>query len=58
VVRLAVEAKVKSLLLFHHDPWRTDEAVDDMAARGRNLLVAIGSSLTLDAAREGSSITL
>lgn len=58
VVRLAVEAKVKSLLLFHHDPWRTDKAMDDMIARGRALLERKDKSLTLDAAREGSSVTV
>lgn len=56
VVRLAVEADVSSLLLFHHDPWRTDEGVSDLILRGRDLLAHADSTIELDAAREGSSV--
>ncbi|MGV3563621.1 MAG: MBL fold metallo-hydrolase, partial [Nocardioides sp.] len=34
-VELAVEAGVRTLVLFHHDPWRTDAEVDDVLALAR-----------------------
>jgi phosphoribosyl 1,2-cyclic phosphodiesterase len=56
VVRLAIEARVKKLLLFHHDPWRTDEAMIGMIARCRELLAASGADVEADAAREGVTV--
>jgi phosphoribosyl 1,2-cyclic phosphodiesterase len=56
VIRLALEAGVKRLLLFHHDPWRTDQAVADMVARGEEILLKANSSITVDAAREGTTL--
>ncbi len=58
VVRLAIEAGVKKLLLFHHDPWRTDEAVADMVTRCRELLADAHSDIEADAAREGLTVTV
>ena len=37
-VRLAVEARVKSLGLFHHNQERTDAGVDDIVERSRRLI--------------------
>lgn len=34
-VELAVAARVRTLVLFHHDPWRTDDEVDLLLAAAR-----------------------
>ena len=56
-VRLAEEAGVGNLLFFHHDPERTDDALDEIVAGVREEVLARGSSLRVDAAREGSDFT-
>jgi phosphoribosyl 1,2-cyclic phosphodiesterase len=57
-VRLALEAGVKSLLLTHHDPGRTDAQVRDILRRARQMAQASGQPLAVDAAREGAVISL
>lgn len=52
-IELAIEAQVKRLFLFHHAPTRTDDQIDALVERYRAELAAQGSSLHLDAAREG-----
>ncbi|MFW6126674.1 MAG: MBL fold metallo-hydrolase [Thermodesulfobacteriota bacterium] len=52
-VRLGLEAGVKTLLLTHHDPSRTDEQVRDIVNRARQLAAASGGMLAIDGAREG-----
>ena len=42
VVSLALEAKVKKLFLFHHDPARDDHKIDEMLERARFLVVESG----------------
>ncbi len=37
-IELATAADVDRLLLFHHDPWRSDEQLDDIQARARQRL--------------------
>ena len=49
---LAREADVARLVLFHHDPQRTDDGVDEIEARARLLFT------NTVAAREGATITL
>jgi ribonuclease BN (tRNA processing enzyme) len=49
---LARRAGVGRLLLFHHDPWRTDDEVDAIVR------AVSGSGLDVAAAVEGQSITL
>lgn len=56
VAQLAVQSGVSKLVLFHHDPWRTDAAVEDMAARCRHRIEQLGDGLSVDAAREGSTL--
>jgi phosphoribosyl 1,2-cyclic phosphodiesterase len=56
VARLAMDAGVKHLLLFHHDPWRTDRQVDEMVGRMRQTFADAKSPVTVDAAREGSTL--
>lgn len=56
--RLAIESGVKKLLLFHHDPWRNDEAVSSMVARCREVLDGANSYCVVGAAQEGASLSV
>jgi ribonuclease BN (tRNA processing enzyme) len=58
VARLASEAGVKKLLLFHHDPWRTDDGVSAMVDRCREILRRANSDCVVEAAQEGASFSL
>jgi phosphoribosyl 1,2-cyclic phosphodiesterase len=55
---LAEEGGVKRLLLFHHDPTRSDDDLDSIVARLRDAAEARGSGIELDAAAEGVQIAL
>ncbi|MDQ6634086.1 MAG: MBL fold metallo-hydrolase [Gemmatimonadota bacterium] len=57
-VELALEAKVKRLVLFHHHPERTDDAVDRCVERCRALVEARGGGLEVIAAAEGMTLTV
>lgn len=57
-VALALLAKVKKLVLFHHDPQRTDDEVDAMVAHARSLVAARGGKLEIEAAAEGKELVL
>jgi phosphoribosyl 1,2-cyclic phosphodiesterase len=57
-VRMAVEAGVKKLCLFHHDPCHNDEDLDRMTAEAQGLARAAGSDLVVECAREGLEIVL
>jgi phosphoribosyl 1,2-cyclic phosphodiesterase len=57
-VTLALKAKVKRLLLFHHDPDHDDKAIDALVKSGRQLAGEAGSDLIVDAAAEGMTIVL
>lgn len=58
VVSLALAAKVRKLVLFHHDPDHDDEKIDDMLERARLLVVESGQAVEVEAATEGSEIWL
>lgn len=58
VVSLAEEAKVKRLVLFHHDPNHDDSAVDRMLEQARAQIAQSGKSITIEAAQEGSELIL
>jgi ribonuclease BN (tRNA processing enzyme) len=49
---LAEAAGVKRLVLFHHDPWRTDDEVDAMVARYRH------GPVPVEACAEGTVVDL
>ena len=49
-VELAVEAGVRTLVLFHHDPWRTDDEVDALLGLARE---RAAGRVEVVAAREG-----
>jgi phosphoribosyl 1,2-cyclic phosphodiesterase len=50
---LAIQAKVKTLALFHHDPESTDRSIDEKVQLCRQRAAARGATLTIMAAREG-----
>jgi phosphoribosyl 1,2-cyclic phosphodiesterase/CheY-like chemotaxis protein len=58
VVSLALAARVKKLILFHHDPNHDDAKIDDMLEAARMLVVESGQHMEVDAAREGAEIWL
>ena len=55
-VRIACDAGVKCLHLFHHDPSHSDEFLDRMLEQARHL--AAGSETRIEAACEGGQVTL
>ena len=55
-VELAIEAGVRRLLFFHHDPSHNDRRVDDMVEVARAMRV--GTPLVVDAASEHEVISL
>ncbi|MBI3965612.1 MAG: response regulator, partial [Chloroflexi bacterium] len=57
-VDLALVAGVKRLLLFHHDPGRADEAVDELVALCRSRVSAAGVKLHVQGATEGAELLL
>jgi phosphoribosyl 1,2-cyclic phosphodiesterase/CheY-like chemotaxis protein len=58
VVSLALEARVKKLFLFHHDPTHDDHKIDEMLERARLLVLESGRPLEVEAAREGAEVWL
>jgi phosphoribosyl 1,2-cyclic phosphodiesterase len=57
-VSLALDAKVRRLLLFHHDPSHDDTRVDAMVDEARRLIRENGRELEVDGAREGKELVL
>jgi ribonuclease BN (tRNA processing enzyme) len=58
VVSLALDAKVRRLLLFHHDPGHDDTRMDGIVEDARRLAHDSGKDLEVDAAREGEEVLL
>lgn len=58
VVALAIASGVKQLFLFHHDPDHSDSHIAQMLASARSQVARAGSSLKVEAAREGLEIRL
>ena len=58
VVSMALDANVRRLILFHHDPNHDDNQIDDMLQRARLLVVESGKPMEVEAAREGAEIWL
>ncbi len=58
VLKLADEARVKRLYLFHHDPTHDDEAVERKEIFGKRFFEMRNSDIHCSAAREGVSVTL
>ena len=55
---LAVAAQVKHLILFHHDPERSDDEIDAIQDMARAWLQTQGQSTQCTAAYEGLAMTL
>ena len=58
VVSLAIDAEVRKLFLFHHDPTHDDRMVEEMVERARMLVLESGKPIEVEAAREGSEVWL
>jgi phosphoribosyl 1,2-cyclic phosphodiesterase len=58
VVELAVLAQVPRVILFHHDPGRTDREVKEIEVRARKLVKDKKKAIRVSAAREGQTILL
>ncbi|MEN9790444.1 MAG: hypothetical protein RLZZ63_102 [Gemmatimonadota bacterium] len=55
-VALAVAAEVRTLVLFHHNPERTDDALDRCVAECREQVRRSGAPLVVVAAAEGLTV--
>ncbi len=55
---LAIQARVKMLALFHHDPERADEDVDQMVELCRRRAADLGSDVIIFGAREGVELKI
>jgi phosphoribosyl 1,2-cyclic phosphodiesterase len=55
-VELAGESGVEHLILFHHDPLRTDAQINQMVLDARAIVAERGWNMRVDAAREGMEI--
>jgi phosphoribosyl 1,2-cyclic phosphodiesterase/CheY-like chemotaxis protein len=58
VISLALDARVRRLVLFHHDPSHDDAMIDQMVQRARELVKKSGKPLDVEAAREGTELLL
>jgi phosphoribosyl 1,2-cyclic phosphodiesterase len=57
-VNCAIDAEVKELYLFHHDPSATDSDVDDILQRSLEVVRSRNAPLVCKVAREGQRIKL
>jgi phosphoribosyl 1,2-cyclic phosphodiesterase/CheY-like chemotaxis protein len=55
-VEVALQAQVKTLALYHHDPMHTDEVVTAMEATARRIVQERGAMMHCFAAQEGQVI--
>jgi len=58
VVDLAVAARVKHLVLFHHDPDHSDSILDSIRSAVQQRIAALGVPLVCDLAQEGQLLIL
>jgi phosphoribosyl 1,2-cyclic phosphodiesterase/ActR/RegA family two-component response regulator len=58
VVELALDANVKRVLLFHHDPSHDDDMIDRMVEQARELVRKSGKTMVIEGAREGAEMLL
>jgi ribonuclease BN (tRNA processing enzyme) len=55
---VALEAGVETLVLYHHEPRRTDDELDQRIEECRALVRARGGALQIVAAAEGLTLTV
>jgi phosphoribosyl 1,2-cyclic phosphodiesterase len=58
IVMLALDAGVKQLFLFHHDPNHDDAKISQMVSHARQLVASRNGALQIEAAREGARVEL
>jgi phosphoribosyl 1,2-cyclic phosphodiesterase/DNA-binding response OmpR family regulator len=56
VVAMACEAGARRLALFHHEPLRDDDGIDQLVAAARHQAAAAGAGLDVFAAAEGPAM--
>ena len=57
-VNIALKGNVKQLVLFHHDPAHTDDFIDEIVSKARNILKEKKSKIICYGAKEGMVIKL
>jgi phosphoribosyl 1,2-cyclic phosphodiesterase len=57
-ISLALDASVRKLILFHHDPTHDDDMIDKMVQTARKLAAKSESYLEVEGAREGAEMSL
>ena len=57
-VKIALGAKVKTLVLFHHDPLHDDAFVDSIVEASKKISWQAGSNMRIMGAEEGMKIPL
>jgi phosphoribosyl 1,2-cyclic phosphodiesterase/CheY-like chemotaxis protein len=57
-VLLALDANVKKVLLFHHDPTHDDDMIDRMIEQARDVVSKSGKAMVIEGAREGAEMVL
>ena len=57
-VRLALQANVKTLVLFHHDPVHDDDFLDKLVDSAKKISWQTGSNLKIIGAQEGMELPL
>jgi phosphoribosyl 1,2-cyclic phosphodiesterase len=57
-LQLALRSRARRLALFHHDPERSDDALDQLVTECRRLIARTGASLECFAAQEGVELSL
>lgn len=58
VVNYAIDAEVKELYLYHHDPYNNDDAIDKIYEKCQEIIQKRNASLKCHIAREGMEIEL
>ncbi len=58
VVALALQARVRQLFLFHHDPDHDDAQIDQMVEAAQRLVASQRGAVRVEAAREGLRVEL
>jgi phosphoribosyl 1,2-cyclic phosphodiesterase len=56
--KVAMEAGVKTFVVFHHDPARTDDAMDELKAKVTEEAKRLDPSIAIEFAREGLSLRI
>jgi len=57
-VDLAIQARVKQLAIYHHDPMHSDEFIDETIEACRARVARAGSNLIVFGAREGVELKI